>query len=593
MSRKSNRKSAATPPVPPPSTAKPAPNTQAASPKPIIAKPAPATKLATPANPPVVTSVVAQKPSTEVWAWVVLGLLMLTILALRLHLLAVPLERDEGEYAYMGKLLLEGSAPFQDAANMKLPGTSIVYALMMGVFGQTITGVHTGLLIVNLLSMLFLFMALRRFYNAAVGLVTAGAYGLMAVSSGVLGFAAHATQYVVVFVAAALVVLIKYQEKPKTMLAFWAGVLMGLSFLMKQQAVFFPVFGGLFLLAALYQAKSFKVITVLREGAIYSVGVLLPYLLILGWVSATGNFEQFWFWTVEYASQYAGGAPKEEIPMLFNLSFKPLYDEFTAIWWLGLAGLGVVFLGNYTPLQKGFAVGFALLSFAAVLPGFYFRQHYFVVALPALAMLFAVSLDVIAQRLNGVMRLSFWQFVPLAILVFVGLRAFSANKAYYRQMKPDEVARRIYGGNPFTESPVIGDYIRQNSAPTDKIAVLGSEPQLFLYADRRSASRHIYTYGMMEQQPFNVKMQDEMISEIEAAKPKFVVFCRVPTSWLARKESPMKIFTWSDQYLQKNYELVGVADILPEGTRYFWNNEVKNFTGQNQNTVLVFRRKLS
>ncbi len=592
MSRKPNRKPAVTPPLSPASPTKATPDIRAASPKPAATT---NTVIAPKPTPAPVTAVgnSTTPAGRAIWAWVVLGLLMLVVLAFRLHLLAVPLERDEGEYAYMGKLLLEGSAPYQDAANMKLPGTSIIYALMMGLFGKTIIGVHIGLLIVNLLSMLFLFIALRRFYNATVGLVTAGVYGLMAISSGVLGFAAHATHYVVVFVAAALVVLVRYQEKPKVMLAFSAGVLLGLSFLMKQQAVFFPVFGGLFLLAALYQENSFKLVPVLRDGAVYSLGVLLPYLLIVAWVSATGNFDRFWFWTVEYASQYAGGAPKAEIPLLFNLSFKPLYDEFTAIWWLGLAGLVVVFFGNYSPLQKGFAVGFALLSFAAVLPGFYFRQHYFVVALPALGLLFALTLDVIAQRLNSLMRLSFWQYAPLVILAFVGLRAFSANKPYYRQLPPDEVARRIYGGNPFTESPIIGDYIRQNSVPTDKIAVLGSEPQLFLYADRRSASRHIYTYGMMEQQPFNLKMQEEMISEIETAKPKFVVFCRVSTSWLARKESPMRLFNWSDQYLQKNYELVGVADILPEGTRYLWNADVKNFNGQNQNSVLVFRRKLA
>ncbi|MEI8358775.1 MAG: hypothetical protein WCH13_09845, partial [Deltaproteobacteria bacterium] len=33
--------------------------------------------------------------------------------AIRWHLLDVPLERDEGEYAYAGRLLLEGVPPFR------------------------------------------------------------------------------------------------------------------------------------------------------------------------------------------------------------------------------------------------------------------------------------------------------------------------------------------------------------------------------------------------------------------------------------------------------------------------------------------------
>lgn len=34
-----------------------------------------------------------------------------------------PLERDEGEYAYAGQLMLQGIPPYQLAYNMKLPGT--------------------------------------------------------------------------------------------------------------------------------------------------------------------------------------------------------------------------------------------------------------------------------------------------------------------------------------------------------------------------------------------------------------------------------------------------------------------------------------
>jgi hypothetical protein len=42
--------------------------------------------------------------------------------ALRLRLLDVPLDRDEGEYAYIGQLLLQGIPPYAQAYNFKLPG---------------------------------------------------------------------------------------------------------------------------------------------------------------------------------------------------------------------------------------------------------------------------------------------------------------------------------------------------------------------------------------------------------------------------------------------------------------------------------------
>ena len=61
---------------------------------------------------------------------------------IRFRLRDVPLERDEGEYAYAGQLMLQGVPPYSLAYNMKLPGTYAVYAAILAVFGQTPTAVH-------------------------------------------------------------------------------------------------------------------------------------------------------------------------------------------------------------------------------------------------------------------------------------------------------------------------------------------------------------------------------------------------------------------------------------------------------------------
>ena len=63
----------------------------------------------------------------------------------RLRLLNFSLERDEGEYAYAGQLLLHGIPPYKLAFNMKFPGTYAMYALIMALFGETPAGIHFGL----------------------------------------------------------------------------------------------------------------------------------------------------------------------------------------------------------------------------------------------------------------------------------------------------------------------------------------------------------------------------------------------------------------------------------------------------------------
>src|SRR5512146_175486 len=82
-------------------------------------------------------------------SWILLGIIILFVVFVRARLLEVPLERDEGEYAYMGQLLLQGVPPYGEAYNMKFPGTYLMYALIMALFGQTAQGIHIRLLLVN------------------------------------------------------------------------------------------------------------------------------------------------------------------------------------------------------------------------------------------------------------------------------------------------------------------------------------------------------------------------------------------------------------------------------------------------------------
>jgi len=79
----------------------------------------------------------------------ILVLVLLVSIIVRIRLLDAPFERDEGEHGYIAQTLLGGSAPWQMAYNLKLPGTDLLYAVFMMVFGQTAIAIRVGLLIVN------------------------------------------------------------------------------------------------------------------------------------------------------------------------------------------------------------------------------------------------------------------------------------------------------------------------------------------------------------------------------------------------------------------------------------------------------------
>src|SRR6059036_1130543 len=94
----------------------------------------------------------------RLWGWSILICILLLTAGVRFRLRDMPLERDEGEYAYTGQLILQGIAPYKLVYNMKFPGTYAAYALIMAIFGQTILGIHLGLLLVNTATSALIFL---------------------------------------------------------------------------------------------------------------------------------------------------------------------------------------------------------------------------------------------------------------------------------------------------------------------------------------------------------------------------------------------------------------------------------------------------
>ena len=156
------------------------------------------------------------------------------------------------------------------------------------------------------------------------------------------------------------------------------------------------------------------------------------------------------------------------------------------------------------------------------------------------------------------------------------------------------VSRTIYGNNPFPESLVIADYVKEHSSPADKIAILGSEPQILFYADRISASKHILTYYLMGNHPHALIMQKEAMAEIELAKPPILINVVIPTSWLFQKDSKSMLFHWLDGFVSRNYKLAGVVEIQDiNTTNYYWGKNITKFVPRGENFVQIYQRKQS
>jgi hypothetical protein len=181
--------------------------------------------------------------------------------------------------------------------------------------------------------------------------------------------------------------------------------------------------------------------------------------------------------------------------------------------------------------------------------------------------------------------------VPLIILVCACAYSVIAQRTPFFRMTPYEFSRSTYGLNPFPEAVRIADYIRTHCEPGAHVAVLGSEAEIYFYSKRQAATGYLFTYDLMETHRYAEQSQDEMINEIEGARPEFLVFVAIPTSWLKRPESSHTIFDWMTGYTREHYDLAGVVELGGEESRYVWGPAAKYEPVRASDYIAVYQRR--
>lgn len=529
-------------------------------------------------------------PQRWLWWFMMAGLLL--VAGARLRLLDFPLERDEGEYAYAGQLILQGIPPYELAYNMKFPGTYLAYAAIMALFGQTPAGIHFGLLLLTTATALMLFWLGRKIIDDTAGVVAATSYALLAASPAMLGLAGHATHFCAFFVTAGLCFLWRVRQKESWPALAASGALFGTAVLMKQHAVIIAAWAGLsFAFGKMFLAKDAFTKRILPV-AIYGLSMLAPLGLCCLWLWHAGVFAKFKFWTFDYALEYASGVPLAFAPVIFLQNLAWVVSGGILLWLLAFGGLAGGWMDARWKNSRGWLLGFCAASALAVCPDFYFRLHYFLIALPALALLAGTAVGGLRhwwQEKSKTSALGDWPAWGYGLVV---LATFSQGAEAWFVTPIPALTREIYGTNPFQESAVVAKFIRENSPATARVAVLGSEPEIYFLAHRHSATGYIYIYALMEAQPFALKMQQEMVDEIQTRKPEFIVTAASDLSWSRQAGSAPAIFEWWHDY-RTNYTRVGLVDAVSpvQTVCVFGASEAARYGASRGSALEIFQRK--
>jgi hypothetical protein len=188
------------------------------------------------------------------------GIFLGTVIFVRFRLLAVPLERDVGEYTYIAQQLLQGVLPYTESQSMKFPGIFFVYAGILTIFGPSPVAIHLPLLFVNLTTAFLLFFLGKSLLNFSVGIVAGINFSVLSLSpslQGVWANSEHSGHYVLLPAVGEVLLLRLARDRPARF--FLSGLFLGCDLLIKQHAIVFCIFGTLYLVAReIFKSHSLK-----------------------------------------------------------------------------------------------------------------------------------------------------------------------------------------------------------------------------------------------------------------------------------------------------------------------------------------------
>src|SRR6266446_5166136 len=156
---------------------------------------------------------------------------LLIVVAVRAPLLPIPLERDEGEYAYIAWRLGHNELPYRDWFDQKPPAVFYVYRLALILPFEPIRAIHFVALLFSATSTCALFFLALRFMNRFWAWIAAALFALLSADPLVQGTAANTELFMLCPLIFSQIAFLAAAEKNRrdVLLMVLAGALTGIA----------------------------------------------------------------------------------------------------------------------------------------------------------------------------------------------------------------------------------------------------------------------------------------------------------------------------------------------------------------------------
>jgi 4-amino-4-deoxy-L-arabinose transferase-like glycosyltransferase len=310
----------------------------------------------------------------------------LFVIAIRAPLMDLPLERDEGGYAYIAWRMTFGETPYLDWFDQKPPGIFAVYRLALSLADDAVVAIRALAAVFSAASSIALFYLVRALLGIGAGLMSALLLAFLLADPMIQGSIANTELFMLPGIIIATLLVLRAIDSEKTPIAasLAAGLSIGIAIAFKQVAVLnVPFF---LLIFGLRVRGPDRWRRLAAFSAWMGVGVALVWGPILAWLQLRGALGAAVGATFLHNLSYAGALSLSRRLELLVSYGTPLLPSQGVAW--ALAALGLIGLARRRDRFPAlFLAGWAIVSAAGVSASGHYFPHYFQQLLPAIAAL--------------------------------------------------------------------------------------------------------------------------------------------------------------------------------------------------------------
>jgi hypothetical protein len=482
--------------------------------------------------------------------------------------LTYPFGRDQGIYAYIGKLLLEGKIQYKYAFDLKPPGVHYLFALAQSVAGESMFSMRVFDIVWQSITGFVLFIITYNMMGSKLaGLLSSFIYIFLYYRLD-YWHTLQADGFLNLPFSLCVLLLITSGASGSGLKILFSGILFAVTILFKYTIIIFLPF--LFLIFLLKHKKSIS--NGLRNCGYFLLGFCLIVIVVLGLYYLTGSLEHFL--NIQFV----------QIPLYAHIGYST--ESFNFI----LANTFRLFFGSvYSPLiifsmimlvyffwKKGaeyhnlILLSWMLGSLANLILQWKFFVYHFLVLVPPFAVGTASLLSTISKAKNR-KHIPFLYTLAAVFGIAYILIAFRPYLGSYDNLisylNGAKSLEQLYILNGTTSDSAFMirntltavEYVKMNTNESDGIYVWGFDPLVYYLSGRKCVSRFIYNYPLYWKGN-NSDFRAEFLGEINSNKPRLILVSeKDPLYFISGYHEDSKQilarFTEFHEFLDKNYTL--------------------------------------